>query len=72
MLIEGSDFFIRYMELPEGIFAFVTPNDDSTFSIYLDPRRSYDQLHQDFAHELRHIVRGDFYNGLPISVIEAS
>lgn len=72
MLIEGADYFIRYMELPRGIFAFVTPNDDGTFSVYLDPRRSHDQLIADIEHELRHILRDDFYNGLPLYIVEAS
>ena len=71
MPIEGIDFFVRFMELPEGIYAFVTPNDDGTFSVFLDPRRSYDQLHDDLAHEVRHIARDDVYNGLPLSVVEA-
>ena len=72
MLIEGADYFIRYMELPRGIFAFVTPNDDCTFSVYLDPRRSHDQQVEDIEHELRHILRDDFYNGLPLYIVEAS
>lgn len=72
MALEGIDFFIRFMELPKGIYAFVMPNDDATFSIFLDPRRSYDQMHADCDHEVRHITRDDFYNGQPIHVIEAS
>lgn len=70
MLIENADYFIRYMDLPPGIFAFVTPNDDGTFSIYLDPRRSHEQQLADCRHEIRHIVNDDFYNGLPISEVE--
>lgn len=70
MLIENADYFIRYMDLPPGIFAFVTPNDDGTFSIYLDPRRSHDQQLADCRHEICHIVNDDFYNGLPISEVE--
>ena len=70
MLIENADYFVRYMELPPGIFAFVTPNDDGTFSIYLDPRRSRDQQLADCRHEIRHIANDDFYNGLPISEVE--
>ena len=72
MPLENADYFIYYMQMPRGIYAFVTPNDDGTFSIYLDPRRSFSQLRDDFSHELRHIVREDFYNGLPIQIIEAS
>ena len=72
MPIEGIDYFIYYMEMPPGIYACVTPNDDCTFSVYLDPRRSKMQLKNDIDHELRHIAREDFYNNLPIHIIEAS
>ena len=70
--IEGADYFIRYMQLPPRIYAFITPNDDSTFTIILDPRR--DKLTQidDWEHEIWHIVHDDFYNGQPIAIVEAS
>lgn len=60
--IENADYFIRYMELPTGIFAFVTPNDDGTYSIYIDPRRDRERQRSDVFHELLHIVRGDLYD----------
>jgi hypothetical protein len=60
------------MELPPKIYAFVHPNDDGTYIIFLDPRRSRDQQIEDYIHELMHIMRGDFYNGLPIQIVEAS
>ena len=69
-LIEGVDFFVRYMNLPQKVWAFVSPNDDGTFSIYLDPRRSIEQQKQDYIHEVMHIYRNDFYNGRPIHEIE--
>ena len=72
MLIENVDYFIYWMKMPPGIYAFVTPNNDTTYSVYLDPRRSFDQLMQDLDHELRHIIRDDFYNGLPIYIVEAA
>ena len=70
--LEGFDYFIYYRELPPGIFACVATNPDGTYSVYLDPRRSYDQLRADFDHEMHHIIRGDFYNGMPIQKVEAS
>lgn len=70
MLIENCDYFIRYKKLPQGIYAFVTPNDDGTFSIFLDPNRSRDQQMEDCSHEIDHIVNDDFYNGLPIQQVE--
>ena len=68
--IENCDYFIRYMKLPPKIWAFIMPNDDGTFSIYLDPRRSREQQIEDYLHELKHILDDDFYNGLPIYICE--
>lgn len=69
-LIEGVDYFVRFMNLPPKIWAFVTPNNDGTFSVFLDPRRSFSQQKCDLDHEIRHIFRDDFYNGLPIYICE--
>lgn len=70
--IEDCDYWIRYMELPPKIYAFVHPNNDGTYIIFLDPRRSRDQQIEDYIHELMHILNEDFYNGLPIQIVEAS
>lgn len=68
--LEGCDYFIYYMEMPPKIWAFVQPNDDGTFSVFLDPRRSNSQQKCDLDHEIRHIIRDDLYNGLPIYICE--
>lgn len=68
--IENCDYFIRYMKLPPKIWAFVMPNSDGTYSIYLDPRRSREQQIEDYIHELKHILNDDLYNGLPIYICE--
>ena len=70
MPIENCDYFIRYMQLPPKIWAFVHPNDDGTFVIFLDPRRSCEQQLEDYIHELWHIIRDDFCNGVPIYICE--
>ena len=70
--LEGFDYFIYFRELPVGIYACVATNPDGTYTIWLDPRRSRDQLKEDLAHEIRHIARNDFYNGQPIQIVEAS
>lgn len=70
MPIEECDYWIRYMELPPKIYAFVHPNNDGTYLIFLDPRRSREQQIEDYIHELMHILSGDFYNGLPIQIVE--
>lgn len=70
-LIEGADFFVKYMKLPPKIWAFVHPNSDGTFLVFLDPRRSYSQQKRDIDHEIRHIIRDDLYRDAPISEIES-
>ena len=71
-LIEGVDYFLYWMKMPKGIYACVVENPDCTYSIYLDPRRSFAQLTDDLDHELLHICRDDLHNGLPIWVVEAA
>lgn len=68
--IEGADYWIRYMKLPPKIYAFVHPNDDGTYLIFIDPRRSREQQIEDYVHELIHIIRGDLYSDLPVQVLE--
>ena len=70
MLIENADYFIRYLQLPPGIYAFVHLNPDGTFVIVLDPRRDFDHQLDDYIHELWHIIMDDFYNGQPIQEVE--
>ena len=69
---EGIDYFIRITKLPDGILAMIIPNDDSTFSLYLDERRTREQWLDDWTHEIWHLIRDDFYNGQPILIVEAA
>lgn len=69
-LIEGADYFIRYMQMPPKIYACVVGNSDGTFSIFLDPRRSRDQQLDDYIHEYAHLLFDDLYNGQPIYLVE--
>ena len=71
-LMEGFDYYIYWLKMPPGIYAFVATNPDATYSVFLDPHRSPDQLKKDLDHELKHIIYDDFYNGLPIWVVEAA
>lgn len=71
MLIEGADYFVRYVPFPPGVDGAVTPNDDGTFSIYLSS--NVDEAHQKEAldHEIRHIELDHLYSDNPIEIIEA-
>lgn len=69
-LIPDCDYFVRTVPLPYGVRGMVTPNDDTTYSIYLNAR--YPEAWQliSYIHEVRHILADDFYNGDNIAAIE--
>jgi len=69
-LLEGADYFIYLMKLPPKINACATPNNDGTWSIYLDPRRDRYHRIKDLDHELKHIIRGDFYSNRSVEELE--
>ena len=68
--IEQADYFIVMMHLPPKIFAFVRSNGDSTYTVYLDPRRDFFQRLDDYEHELWHIIHGDLFSDKSIEEIE--
>ena len=70
--IENADYFIYFMKMPPRIYACVCENEDGTYTIFLDPRRSFDQLLDDWEHELWHIIRDDIHSSRSIYVIEAA
>ena len=62
-LIPGADFFVRYMKMPDGFYGFVTPNDDCTYYIYIDPT-SHDEIQRaTYQHEVGHLINDDFSIG---------
>ena len=71
MPIEGSDYFIYLVDFPDcRVGGMVTPNDDGTFSVYLNTRLSRCQQLTSAAHECRHIAHDDFYRDAAIEDIE--
>lgn len=71
MLIENADYFIRMVPFPVGIGGAVTPNDDGTFSIYINQNEDYVHNREALDHEVEHILQDHFYADKPIEVIEA-
>lgn len=69
-LIEGADYFVRVVDLPVQIGGMVTPNDDGTFSIYLNARNTAERRAKSCDHEVDHIESGDFYNNKNIAEVE--
>lgn len=70
-LIENSDYFIRHLPFPVSkIGGMVMPNDDGTYSIYINANLNPERQRKAFFHELKHIENDDLYNGKPIEEIE--
>lgn len=67
------DFFVRVVRFPRGVpcHGMVTPNDDGTFSVYIDANAAEEQQRRAYDHEVGHIVRDDFFDGKPIEEVEA-
>lgn len=70
--IENADYFVRFEDLPRGIYAFVHLNADATYTIVIDPRRSPSQILDSYEHELMHIVSDDFFNNRSIQEVESA
>lgn len=70
-LVEGIDYYVYYAQFPNNANpSAVTPNDDGTFTIYLNTRFPLEFLESRLRHELRHIARGHFDDVIPIDMIE--
>ena len=60
MILEGADFVIRIVDMPHGIHGSVTPNDDGTFSVYINARDCCERQRKAADHERKHIENDDF------------
>lgn len=64
------DYFIRFIPLPWHVKGFVTPNDDDTYSVYINSLLPEPVQRITLEHELYHIRNGDLYSDEPVSIIE--
>jgi len=71
VILEGCDYFVRVVDLPIGIGGMVTPNEDGTYSVYINARNTRAKQLCSCGHEVGHIRREDFWNGKPIEEVEA-
>lgn len=71
-MLPDADYFIRVVPFPRGVpcNGMVTPNEDGTYSVYLNAGATHEQRDRAYRHELRHIENDDFYSDKPISEIE--
>lgn len=70
MGILNCDYFIYYEKLPWSVHGMVTPNDDDTYSIFINNRLTDALQLAAFVHEIRHIQMDDLYNSKPLKDVE--
>ena len=67
-----EDVFVRQIELPRTVKGFVTPNDDGTYSVYLNSLCDEETQRRTLEHELRHLDRNHFEReGESVAALEA-
>lgn len=70
IVIEDADYFIRLLPLPGSVGGFLLPNDDSTYSMYLNENHDPETKIDDYIHELEHILDDDLYGDRDIRDVE--
>lgn len=72
MLIENVDYFVHLVPFPPGpADGMVTPNDDGTYTIYLNSNVGEKRRQKAMEHELNHIRMGHLDDAdLPVDVVE--
>ena len=65
------DYFVRVVELPAAVRGVTVPNDDGTFSVYINALYDDETQRRTLEHELAHLARDHFYSASPIAVQEA-
>ena len=69
--IPDADYFVRVVPFPvDCVGGAVTPNDDGTYSIYINANADIFRQRKAYRHEVDHIINGDLYSTRPISEIE--
>ena len=65
------DYYVRLVELPPTVLGATLPNDDGTFSVYINARLGDAARRETLCHELEHMARDHFYQSAPIAAQEA-
>lgn len=64
------DHFVRVIELPRSVRGVTVPNDDGTFSVYINSLYDDDTQRRTLEHELIHLGRDHFYKTGPLALQE--
>ncbi len=65
------DHFVRIIDLPAAVRGVTVPNDDGTFSIYINALYDTDTQRHTLEHELEHLARDHFYRPGSVALQEA-
>ena len=60
------DIYIRFIPLPPKVEGITHPNNDGTFSIYINCNACKEQQKLTINHELMHIKKDHFYDYEPV------
>lgn len=65
-----TDYFVYMVELPYRVEGITVPNNDGTYSVYINSARSEGTQRAALAHELEHIENDHLYSNKPIKMVE--
>ncbi len=64
------DYYVRLVELPRRVEGVTVPNNDGSFSVYINSLLSESRRQKVLSHELEHIEKEHFYVDMPVSRME--
>lgn len=71
MTINTLDYQVQLVNFPnKKVKETVTPNDDGSFTIFIESSLSHDEQRESFLHALKHIL-GDDFEKLDVNEIES-
>ena len=65
------DHFVRVIELPLAVKGVTVPNEDGTFSVYINALYDTPTQRKTLEHELEHLARDHFYKAESVARQEA-
>lgn len=65
-----TDYFVRLIRLPVRVEGVTVPNNDGSFSIYINELLPPERRNEVLEHELRHISAEHFYVDMPVEQME--
>jgi len=64
------DYYVRLVELPRRVEGVTVPNNDGSFSVYINSLLTDEQRQKVLDHELEHIEKEHFYVDMPVTRME--